>query len=105
MGNQISFLEGFPIDIGDYDFDTDLSQQILKNGIDVAIDLGPGALLDVGITYTNFLEDAAVDNYWSPTAGISFRFSPDSGLRIAYQGDFGDGFQAHGGNVMLYLNY
>ncbi|HEX8911484.1 MAG TPA: hypothetical protein VF796_03920 [Humisphaera sp.] len=105
VANQVSFLEGYPIDVGDYDFDTDLSQQILKNGIKVSYDLGPGAFLDGGVTYTNFLKDAAVSSYWTPTVGVGLRFGPDSGLRVAYEGHFGDGYNAHGGVVQLYLNH
>ena len=104
LGNQISFLEGFPISFGEYDFETDLSQQILKNGVKASYDLGPAAFVDAGVTYTNFLQDAAVDSYWSPTVGLGFRFGDQSGVRVAYQGDFGDGFEQHGGSVLLYLN-
>lgn len=53
IGNGIYFFEGFPIHVGEYEFDTDLSQQVLKNGIKLTQSLaGGGAFVDVGVTYT-----------------------------------------------------
>jgi hypothetical protein len=104
MANQISFFEGFPIDVGEYDFETDLSQQVLKNGLKLTYAVNRDFLLDAGLTYTNFLSDAAVENYLTPSAGMVFRFGETGGLRVAYRGDFGDGYAAHGGGVMLFFD-
>jgi hypothetical protein len=103
MGNGIYFYQGYPLDIAGYSWDTDLSQQVLKNGLKLTQNIGP-VYLDVGATYTNFLQDAALQNYWTPTIGIGTGFG-SVGLRVAYQGDFGDGYRSHGGSVSLYLNY
>ena len=104
LGNQISFYEGFPIDVGEFDFETDLSQQVLKNGLRVAYEVNSGFLIDVGVTYTNFLNEAAVDAYLTPSAGVLFRTGENSGIRLGYRGDFGDDYAAHGGGASLFIN-
>jgi hypothetical protein len=105
VGNGIYFFEGYPIHLGDYEFDTDLSQQILKNGLKLTVALGRGGFVDAAITHTAFLQEAAVDSYLTPGVGVGLRFGPTSGVRFAYQGNYGDGFTSHGGNVTLFFNY
>jgi hypothetical protein len=105
VGNGFYFFEGYPIHVADYEWDTDLSQQVLKNGIKFTQALGPGAFADVSITHTAFLQDAATRTYLTPGAAIGLRFNRTSGLRVAYQGDFADGFNSHGGTVTLFFNY
>lgn len=103
MGNGIYLYEGQPLDFGDYHFDTDLSQQVMKHGLKLTKAIGPLSV-DVGLTYTDFLQDSAVDQYWSPSVGAVLGLGT-LGVRVAYQGDFADGYEAHGGNVTVYLNY
>jgi hypothetical protein len=103
VGNGFYVYKGLPLDIGDYSWDTNLEQQVLKNGIKLTAGLGP-VFLDFGATYTNFLQDAAVKNYVSPSIGIGTG-SGGVGLRVSYQGDFADNYRSHGGMVSLYLNY
>jgi hypothetical protein len=105
MGNQIAFFEGYPIHVGDFDFKTDVSQQVLKNGLQVRYALNRNAYLDASFTYTNFLQDAAVQDFYSPSAGLTLRFGQTGGLRIAYEGDYGAGFRTNGGSVQFYFNY
>jgi hypothetical protein len=104
MANQISFFEGFPIDVGEFDFETDLSQQVLKNGLKVTYSVNRAFLVDAGLTYTNFLSDAAVENYLTPSAGVLLRMGENSGIRLGYRGDFGDDYTAHGGGVTLFVH-
>ena len=104
IGNGYYLYEGYRLEIGDYEFETDLSQQMLKNGAKITAGLGP-VYVDVGATYTNFLQDAAMESYWSPTLGVGFGFGTGAGLRVSYQGDFGDGYRSHGAMATLYLNY
>ena len=103
VGNGIYFYEGYPLDIGEYEFDTDLSQQVIKNGVKLTQGLGPLSL-DAGITHTDFLDESAIDYYWSPTVGLVGGLGT-VGVRVAYQGDFGEDYESHGGTVTLYLNY
>ena len=103
MGNGIYFYEGYPLNLGEYEFDTDLNQQVLKNGLKLTQGLGPISI-DAGITHTDFLEESAIDYYWSPTVGVVGGIGT-VGIRLAYQGDFGEDYESHGGTVTLYLNY
>lgn len=105
VGNGIYFFEGYPIDVGEYEFDTELSQQIVKNGVKLTRALGRSSFADVSLTHTAFLQDAALDSYLTPGAAIGLRFNPTSGVRLAYQGDHGDGFSSHGGTITLFFNY
>ena len=104
LGNQISFYEGFPIDVGEFDFETDLSQQVLKNGLRVAYEVNSALQIDVGVTYTNFLNEAAVDSYLTPSAGVLFRMGENSGIRLGYRGDFGTDYTAHGGGATFFIH-
>lgn len=105
IANQAGFYEGVPIDISDFRFETDTSQQILKNGVQLLRDLGDSAYLDVGVSYTNFLDDAFIDGYASADAGIALRLGDRSSLRLGYHGDYADDFTTHGGNVSLLIGY
>jgi hypothetical protein len=103
MGNGIYFYHGYPLDIGDYHFDTDLDQQVMKHGLKLTQALGPVSV-DIGMTYTAFLQEAALDHYWSPSVGVVLGLGT-LGVRVSYQGDFADHYTAHGGNEAVYLNY
>ena len=105
VANHYNYYHGFPITIGDYKFDTNLDQQVLKNGAKITRYFGEDLFLDGGITFTNFLQSAAVHQYWTPTAGLGLRLGPNAGVRVGYAGDFGPGFIDHGGELQLYFNY
>jgi hypothetical protein len=75
----------------------------MKHGVKLTQGLGPLSI-DFGLTYTDFLRDAAVDNYLSPTLGVTLG-AGSVGVRFAYQGDMADGFTSHGGMVVVYLNF
>lgn len=105
LANQIGFYEGLPIDVSDFRFETDTSQRILKNGVQVIRDLGDDAYLDAGVALTNLLDDAFVDDYVSADLGITLRLGDRSGIRLGYHGDYSDEFDTHGGNASLFFSY
>ena len=105
LADHYSYYHGYPIHFGDYHFNTDLEQQIVKNGLKVTKSFGQTLYLDGNITYTNFLDHAAIRNYWTPGAGIGVRFGTGAGLRVGYAADLAGGFTVHQGNVQLYFNY
>ena len=104
LANQYGFYEGLPIDISDFRFETDVSQQILKNGVQVIRTFGRG-FIDGGIAYTNFLNDARIDGYLTPSAGLGLRFGSASGIRVGYHGDFAEDFTTHGIDAQLFLSF
>jgi hypothetical protein len=105
LADHYSYFHGYPIHFGDYHFNTDLEQQVLKNGLKVTKSFGQTLYLDGNITYTNFLDHAAIRNYLTPGAGIGVRFGTGAGLRVGYAADLASGFTVHQGNVQLYFNY
>jgi hypothetical protein len=104
LANQFGLYEGLPIDIGDFKSETDVSQQILKNGMALVKNWNR-AFVEVGITYTNFLNDSAIDGYLSPTLGAGLRWAQTSGIRIAYHADFADDFTVHSGTVQVFFEF
>jgi hypothetical protein len=106
LGDQIDYTHGVDISYDDYAFNTNLDQWIFKNGGDVAF-LFPGTpiFIDASISYSNFLRDAAIPNFWSPTAGVGITLGGHSSLKFSYAGDFGKGYNANGGQVALVLSY
>jgi hypothetical protein len=107
LANQYGFYQGLGITLSDWDFETDVDQQILKNGVQVIRTLGRDGrgFVDAGVAYTNFLNDASTDGYRSPDVGIGFRFGSGSGVRVGYHGDFADNFTTHGGDVTLFITF
>lgn len=105
LADQIDYFHGMPINVGNYNFDTNLDQEVLKNGLKVTKMFGRNLFVDASITRSDFLQRAAIDHYWTPGAGIGVRFNENAGLRVGYFGDFAHHFTVNGGNVQLYLNY
>jgi hypothetical protein len=104
LANQITHYEGFSIEIGNYEFDTLVDQDVLKNGVGVQYLTGWG-FIDASISYTNFLQDAAVEQYWSPAVGVGFTWGEASGFRVGYKGDFDSDYTAHALEAMLYFGF
>ena len=105
LANQLDYFHGVPIQIGDYKFDTNLNQEVLKNGLKVTKIFGRTFFVDASITRSDFLQGAAIDHYWTPAAGVGVRFGANAGLRVGYFGDFAHGFNVNGGDIQLYLNH
>ena len=107
IGNQLSFFEGYKLEAFGYEWDTDASQQVLKNGVRLSYLVFDQMFVDASITHTALLEDAFLDDWISPGAGVGFFFSDRqrTGLRLAYRGDFGDDYDVHGGSASLFFNY
>ena len=92
---SITFHQGQQIEIGDYSFDPGVEQQILKIGGKVDKRIGQNSFVYAGITWSDFLQEAAVDDFWSPLAGLGFYWANGSTLTIAYEGDYADDFTRH----------
>lgn len=95
MGNHISFHEGMALDIGDYRFDPDVSQQIVKNGLKVGRSLGKNWYVEGYVVDTEFLQDAFVQRYLTVGAGVGYRGPQRRGyLMVGGYGTFGEEFSA-----------
>ncbi len=106
LGDQINYAHGVDIAYDGYGFDTNLDQWIFKNGVDGAFQFpGTPIFIDASISYSNFLRNAAIPSFWSPTAGVGITLGGHSSLKFSYAGDFGKGYNANGGQVALVLSY
>ena len=110
IGNQIVFYEGIPFGIDEYKFDPDLSQQLLSNGVTLGYTFGQnpggGAWFVVGgVSYHRYLDDAAVQDWLEPTAGLGYRFASGGGIEGRYAGTFGDDFDGHRVTVTLRVGF
>jgi hypothetical protein len=106
LANQLAYYSGLPInDIQGYDFDTELDQLVMKNGVKLGAYLGV-FYLDAGSAFTNFLtSDAAVDFYATPFAGVGVALGSWSNLRVGYEADLGSGYTAHVGRLKLDFHF
>jgi hypothetical protein len=108
IGNQASYYHGFDVGYSSYQFDTNVEQIMLRNGVKVVQSFGrDGGFIDAGFAYTNFLKNASTDEYISPTFGIGKRWGDTraSGIRVAYQGDFGNRYTTNGASILLFASW
>lgn len=94
MVNQLSAYESLEVSYDDYDFDPNISQLILKNGLRAVTKLSDRWILDGYVINTRFLEDAAVEQFW--TLGVSgmFKLTKNRNLQMGLNYDFGDDYSA-----------
>ena len=105
VADSWDYFHGFPLRIGPYRFDTNIDQQIVKNGLKITRYFGDSLFIDGGASYTDFIGRSAVNVYWTPTVGIGLRLNEHAGFHIGYTGDFGHDFAAHGGEMQWYWNF
>ena len=101
MGNHVSWLEGIPVDVGDYSVSSGVSQLLLKNGLQVSVPLGTRWLATAYGLYTRFLDDAAVQDYFTVGGEVGFKILPTSQsyLKLGFYSDLGSDYKS--GNLRL----
>lgn len=100
MGNQLTVHEGIPITVDDYKFDPGVSQQILKNGVKLDVPFARRWIFDVYGIHTKFVENAAVDQYFTFGTGIGYKRIPKPGsgkkasgyIKVGIYADLGDDY-------------
>jgi hypothetical protein len=75
MGNHFSYHEALSMNFDSVKFDSTAQQEILKNGLKVSIPFAKRWIFDIYGLHTKFLEDAAVDQYFTVGGEVGFRFS------------------------------
>ncbi len=73
MGNHFSLHEGVPLTVDGYTFDPGVSQQILKNGLKLDIPFKRRWIVDFYAVHTKFLNDAALDQYYTVGGELGYR--------------------------------
>lgn len=91
MGNHVSLHEGLAVTVDDYEFDPDVSQQILKNGLKVGRSLGKRWYAEGYLIDTEFLQDAFISRYLTAGVGVGYRGPERKGyVMVGLYGNFGD---------------
>ena len=87
--------DSISLELDEFEFDPAFTQDFVRVGGKASYFIGDNAYVFGGASYSDFLDDASVDNYWSPTAGVGIRTSGGFNVRLAYEGDIGDDYEAH----------
>jgi len=87
--------DSISLELDEFEFDPALTQDFIRVGGKASYYIGDNAYVFGGASYSDFIDDAAVDNYWSPTVGAGIRTGGGFNVRLAYEGDFGDDYEAH----------
>jgi hypothetical protein len=107
LSDQIGYYTGTSVGVGSLRIDPGVDQWILKNGLEAQYMVGErGWYLYGGASYTNFLNEAAIKDYITPSAGIGWQKSPNgTNVEIGFLGDFGDGYTGYGGRVSVNIAF
>jgi hypothetical protein len=95
MGNHFSAHESVPMTIDGYTFDPGVSQYIIKNGLKLDIPFKRRWVVDFYAVHTKFLEDAALDQYYTVGGELGYRRLPKPGkkksgyIKFGVYADFG----------------
>jgi len=106
MANEVAYYGGIPLqDVGGYEFDTELDRLVLRNGGKLAGYPTAGAFVEGGLSVTNLLvNDAAVDVYTTPFLGVGIELGILR-LRLGWESDLGDDYEAHVGKGEIALAF
>ena len=108
FGNQLVYYHGYDTTYDDYEFATDLDQTVFTTGLltTVFVDRpGGNFFVDAGLTYTTYLEDAAVDDWITPELGVGYRFYGNSRIRASYRALLSEEYDASGVSVNLVFTF
>ena len=99
-GTQYVLFDGQDVPYEDYEFKTNLSQEVVGTGVIATVMLNPQetVFVEAGASYFAFLDEAAVDYWLAPEVGLGVKFSGmgDSRLSLAYKPLFGNAdYEAH----------
>ncbi len=94
FSSQISFHEGITMRYQGFAFDPGVSQQIWKNGLKGTANIGENFYIYGTATYSQFIQNAGVDSWWSPGGGVGFRTPDGASISVGYSADVGNGYRA-----------
>ncbi len=97
--------DSISLELDEFEFDPAFTQDFIRFGAKASYFIGDNAYVFAGGSYSDFLDDASVDNYWSPTAGLGVRTGGGFNFRVAYEGDLGDDYEAHKVQVGVQLPF
>ena len=94
MVNQLSGYQSLTVTYDDYEFDPDITQLILKNGVRGVTKVSDRWILDAYLVDTRFLEDAAVKQFWTIGGSAMFKLTKTRNIQLGANYDTGDDFSA-----------
>jgi hypothetical protein len=92
---QYSAHESLAVRYESWEFDPDVSQQIFKAGGKITQRIGDNFYIYGTFVYTQFLQDAAIDDWITPGGGFGYRIQNGLNLSVGYTGDMADGYDSH----------
>jgi len=105
FSSQLSIHEGITLRYEGFKFDPGVSQQIWKNGVKVTGNIGENFYVYGTATFTQFLQDATLDGYWSPGVGFGYRTPSGLNVSVGYSADTGDGYNADHARLTIQVPY
>jgi hypothetical protein len=102
---QFDFYDSITLKYDNYEWDPGLTQRILTNGGRIAYQFDEEWAIIGGLSHSNFLEDAAVGDYFSPA--LSLRYRTDHGFHVdfGYEADIADDYESHRANLALQWSF
>ncbi|HSZ59502.1 MAG TPA: hypothetical protein VK797_27910 [Tepidisphaeraceae bacterium] len=106
LADEISYNSGLNASLSGVHYgNSDLNSTLVKNGVQVVWSPNETFFADAGIAYTNFLQDAAVKNYWSPSVGAGCHLGSATTLRVGLRGDYANGYTGTGADISLSIDF
>ena len=101
-GYDDGYYGSYGYDYGDDEaFNGQTSQQLVKNAVQIVRGIGSDVSLDVSLTYTSTLSNAAVDDFFTPAIGVAWRIDRYLGLRFGYRADLANHYNAQIGDFSI----
>jgi hypothetical protein len=92
---QYAVYESIGLRYESWELDPNVSQQMVKVGGKLTQYLGDNMYVYGTISYTSFLQDAAVDDWVSPGAGFGYRLDDGLNVSVGWDSDFADGYDSY----------
>ena len=92
--NQLTGYQSLTVTYDDYEFDPNIDQLILKTGLRAVTKVSARWVLDGYLIDTRFLQDAAIEQFWTLGLSGQFKLTKNRNLQLGFNYDFGDDFSA-----------
>lgn len=94
LGTQFGYYKSVSFQVDGMTVDPGVDQQIFKVGPKATYYIAKGFYLDAGVAYTQFLQDAAIPNYWTPFGGFGCNITRALDLNLGLRADLASGYTA-----------
>jgi len=106
LADQADYATNTDVQVDGYSFDVPVDQWIVKNGVDVSWQVfSSDWFVNGGGAYSEFLNHAAVPNYWTAIGGVGVNLGRHAVLKADFMGDFAPHYTAPGGEVLLTVSF